>query len=303
MIKKIILNLVIVAFVVFILDFAIGRTLRHFYFKETSGFLFRTTYAMETTKADIIIFGASRANHHYVPEVFEDSLKMTFYNTGRDGNGILYQTAILKSILKRYTPKLIIVDLTGDFKKNENTFNSLSSLLPYYRTNEEIRKIICLRSSVERIKLISEIYPFNSQILSITIGNLEVNKKRYSDNKGYIPLHNEWHAEIDSIHNNEMYLVDSSKLTFFREFLSIAKKSDAKVVVIYSPIFQKFKKSQEIDICDDVCTDENVPFWDFSKDTMFLNNKHLFQDPGHLNHNGAEKFSYLVVDKIRHEIY
>ena len=43
---------------------------------------------MELTKADLLVFGSSRANHHYVPEVFEDSLKLTFYNTGKDGSGI-----------------------------------------------------------------------------------------------------------------------------------------------------------------------------------------------------------------------
>ena len=110
MIKKIILNIIIVIGALFILDFGIGRTLRYFYFKETSGLHFRTTYAMEKTEADILIFGSSRANHHYVPEVFEDSLKMKFYNTGRDANGVFFQSAVLKSVLKRYKPKIIIYD-------------------------------------------------------------------------------------------------------------------------------------------------------------------------------------------------
>ena len=110
MIKKVILNIALVLSVVFILDFTIGKTLRYYYFKESSGTHFRTTYAIEKTNADILIFGSSRANHHYVPAIFEDSLKMKFYNTGRDGNGIFFQLAVLKSILKRYTPKIIIFD-------------------------------------------------------------------------------------------------------------------------------------------------------------------------------------------------
>jgi len=36
MIKKIVFNIAIVFLVVFVLDFAIGRTLQHFYFKEKS---------------------------------------------------------------------------------------------------------------------------------------------------------------------------------------------------------------------------------------------------------------------------
>lgn len=299
LIKKLTLNIAIVVFIVFVFDFAIGRTLRYFYFKETSGIHFRTTYAMETTKTDLLVFGSSRANHHYVPKVFEDSLKMTFYNTGRDGNGIFFQTAILKSILKRYIPKVIILDYAGDFVKGAEAYDRMNSLLPYYRTHKEIRNIIELKSPFERIKLISEVYPFNSQILTISIGNLEINKKRKYDNRGYVPLYGEWQRKIDSIVTFTAYVVDSNKLTALREFLNIAKKSGAKVFVIYSPVFQKFNRRQEIDICRDACAFENVPLWDFSKDTLFLDNKHLFQDVDHLNYNGAVIFSNMVTKRIK----
>ena len=306
--KKIIFNIAIVIAVVFVFDFGIGKALRYFYFKETAGLHFRTTYSMETTDADILVFGSSRANHHYVPEVFENSLKMSFYNTGRDANGIFFQTAVLISVLKRYTPKVIILDYAGGFKKGDDAYDKLSSLLPYYRTHKEIRNIIELKSKFERIKLISEIYPFNSQILTIAIGNLEINKKRRPDDKGYVPLYKEWNTKIDSIETFKGYsrdsdnLIDSNKLIAFRTFVNIAKKSGANVFVVYSPVFRKFNKSEEIDICNDVCFYENVTFLDFSKDTLFLNNNHLFQDVGHLNHNGALIFSKLIVDKIKQSI-
>lgn len=298
-IKKIIINLVVVAVVVIGLDFAIGKALRHYYFKETSGFHFRTTYAMETTEADVLVFGSSRASHNYVPEVFEDSLGMTFYNTGRDGNGIIFQTTVLKSVLKRYTPKLIILDYYGDFKEEVNAYDRLSSLLPYYRTHEEVRKIVELRSRFEKIKLISEIYPFNSEILSIGIGNLEINKKRFPENKGYIPLYKEWQTKIDSVSTYQMYSVDSAKYLALKEFINIVKNSATKIVVIYSPIFRKFVKNQEIEICNDICIAEDVPFWDFSKDTLFLNNRHLFQDVQHLNQEGAIIFSDILVTRLK----
>jgi hypothetical protein len=301
-IRKLIFNIAIVAGLVFLLDFAIGRTLRHFYFKETSGFHFRTTYSMETAEADVLIFGSSSANHHYVPEVFEDSLKMTFYNTGRDGNGVLYQTAILKSIIKRYTPKIIILDFAGGFEKGDDIYDRMSSLLPYYRTHGEIRKIIELKSPFEKIKLLSELYPFNSQILSIAIGNMEINKTRNPDNKGFVALHGIWNAKIDSIANSTPYEVDSIQVLALREFLNIAKNSGAKVYLIHSPMFQKFNKSQEIDILRDIAAFDSIPFWDFSKDTAFLNDNQLFRNQRHLNQEGAIKFSNVVVDKIKHDL-
>jgi len=301
MIKKLILNISIVAVVVFVLDFAIGRTLRYFYFKETSGQHFRTTCSMETTEADLLVFGSSRANHHYVPEIFEDSLKTTFYNAGRDGNGILFQTAVLKSVLTRYFPKVIILD-AGGFNKEKDNYDRLSSLLPYYRTHKEIRSIIELKSPFEKIKLLSQIYPFNSQIIAIATGNLDFFARSKPDNKGYVALHGEWPAEISYNDAYSAYEVDANKIFALREFINIAKKSGAKIFVIYSPVFLKFKKNLDIEVGNDVCSFENVPYWDFSRDTQFLSNRHLFQDRSHLNHKGATIFSKLIVTKIKQGI-
>jgi hypothetical protein len=301
MLKKLVLNILMVAAVVFLLDFAIGRTLRHFYFKERSGVHYRTTYAIDSTTADFLIFGASRATHHYVPGVFEDSLKQTYYNTGKDGTGMIYQIALLESILKRHIPKEIVLDFSGDFKKDPGEYDKLSALLPYYNTHEQIKPIVELRSPFEKIKLLSQIYPYNSQPLTIAVGNLEINKTRGVDNKGYIPLYNQWPNKIDSVNNHSIYPVDSVKVNVFRTFITKARNAGIRVFVIYSPVFGKFNLTQEINICSKVCAEENIPFWDFSNDPLFLNDVSLFQDEIHLNNKGAELFSKIVAAKIIQE--
>jgi hypothetical protein len=299
--KKIFLNLTIIAIIVFVLDFAIGKTLRYFYFKQTSGYQYRTTYAFDETKADILIFGSSRANHHYVPGIFEDSLKMTFYNTGRDGNGTVFETAILRSVLKRYTPKIVVFDFYGDFKKDADPYDWVPSLLPYYRTHKEIRDLILKKNPLEKIKLISEIYPFNSQILSIGIGNLKINQSRNTDDKGYVPLYTVWQYEKDSVEDNIPYDVDHDKVIAFQELIRLAKKSGTRVFVVFSPLYKKFNTIQELDICRDICLTENIPFYDLSKDSLFTDNK-IFRDDEHLNHTGALLFSGIITHKISQHI-
>ncbi len=292
--------MLIVVTVVFILDFSIGRTLRHFYFKETSGLHYRSTFSMDSTMAEVLIFGASRANHHYVPEVFEDSLKATFYNTGRDGNGIFYELALLTSILKRYTPKLIIIENPGQFFKIQNEFDKITSLLPYYRTNKEIRQNILEESPRENIKLISEIYPFNSQALTIFIGNTESNKIRMYDNKGYVPLYGVWPNELDSAKGGFIFERDAKKINAFRKFITTARDLGIKIFTVSSPVFEKFSINQGIDVGKEVCAAEKVPFLDFSKDSFFLKDRTLFRDIIHLNNEGATVFSKILVSRIKH---
>jgi hypothetical protein len=255
---------------------------------------------MDSTEAEILIIGSSRANHHYVPSIFEDSLKASFYNAGRDGNGTFYQLALLKTILKRYTPKIIVFDYSSVFIKGAEEYDQMASLLPYYRTHKEIRALLELRSPFEKIKLVSEIYPFNSQLLTIVVGNLEMNKKRVGDNKGYVPLHQQWNFSIDSAEDLKHMEFDTVKVNAFKECLTISQKVGAKIFVICSPIFQKYKINQQIDMCRQICKEKSIPFWDFSKDPFFLTNQQLFQDKLHLNDNGAKIFSKVLVCKIKH---
>jgi len=174
---------------VFILDFSIGYLLRYLYFNQKSGLQYRTTYSLEKTNQDIIILGPSTANHHYIPTIIEDSLNMTCYNTGRDGNGLLYNLAVQNAILKRYKPKLFIVDIRPSLlSDNFNDLERLSSLLPYYENHIEIREIVRKRSTFEDLKLISRIYPFNSSLLIIISNNLNHKKNSKIDYNGYIPL-------------------------------------------------------------------------------------------------------------------
>lgn len=299
MIRKIILNIALVLLVVFVLDKALGSTLRYFYFRESSGLHYRTTYSMDSTSEDILIFGSSRANHHYVPEVFADSLHMRFYNTGRDGNGIFYQVALLRSILARYTPKLVILDYAGSFEQGQHEYDKISSLLPYYQSHPEIRSVIEKKGPWEKYKLMSGIYPFNSQVLTIAMGNMERNRSRNPDNKGYIELHTERPVYKDVYTDTLFGETDPVKVDALREFVQLARDAGTRILVIYSPLYQQLARYPEVDICSKICAEEKVPFLDFSRDSFFLNHGELFFDPVHLNHEGALIHSRRVVSYIK----
>src|SRR5689334_2310832 len=96
--------------ILFVLDYVCGAVLHYFYFRQSSGWNYRTTYSMEKTTDSLLIFGSSRAVQQYHPEVLEKRLNLSYYNCGRDGNFMLYNYAVLRSVLKRHSPKMIIFD-------------------------------------------------------------------------------------------------------------------------------------------------------------------------------------------------
>lgn len=281
------------------LDLIIGTTLHYFYFKQVAGAAYRTTYSMDSTKADILVFGSSRANHHYVPEVFEDSLKMSFYNTGKDGNRLLYNYAIYNSILKRHTPKLIILDIGFDeLYYNPDEYNRLSTLLPYYKENSEIRNIVDKRSPFEKLKLLSSIYPYNSILLSIAIGTLELNKKRKADIKGYVSLkESNTNISFDELFIKEQP-IDSFKVIALEAIAKTCYLKKIPLYIIQSPIYAKVKHTLSTDVCKQIAQKFNAKYFDFSEDMFFIEASGYFFDKSHLNDKGARVFSRRLLKKL-----
>jgi hypothetical protein len=297
-------NLVFLFLIVFLFDRAGGAILRHFYFSQTSGLGYRTTYSIDSTNADILVFGSSRANHHYVPEVFEDSLKMSFYNTGRDGNFLLYNYAIFKAILTRHSPKIIIMDINPDeLYFNQESYDRLSSLLPYYKNHPEIRDIVELRSPFEKYKLLSVIYPFNSGLLTIGVGNLEFNKSRKGDRKGYVPLYNQMNDTVLVAANQENKTgIDSAKVEIIKKIAIACKAKDIKLYFVQSPMFVKNIQIHSYRVLKETIEPYHAETIDLSADSLFLNNPSYFQDRGHLNNEGATVFSGIIVRSIKSQM-
>ncbi|HPS63532.1 MAG TPA: hypothetical protein PLK82_10755 [Bacteroidales bacterium] len=292
-------KLALILFILVICDQGIGALLRHFYFTQKSGLLYRTTYAIDSTRADILVFGSSRANHHYVPQVFEDSLKLRFYNTGRDGNFILYNYAVFKAIVSRYSPRIILFDLDpSELSRDETSYERLSSLLPYCRDHWQVRDVAALKSPFEKLKLISATYPYNSLLLTVVIGNLEMNRNRKSDDNGYVPLFPEMKREQPETLESEQAPLDSSKVNALNSIVRICRIKNIRLVLVRSPVFCYCLDDAGNLLISKICSENHIEYLNLSPPTGPLSNPGLFADANHLNDRGAHAFSKIVAHQL-----
>jgi len=286
--------------VLFVLDFVIGSTLEYFYFKQQSGADYRATYVMEEAKEELLIMGSSRALHHYQAEIMERKLGLTTYNAGRNGNPILYHLALLKSVLKRHKPKQIILDINiNEFKEMKDSYDILSMLLPYYKTHPEVRPIIHHKSEFERLKLLSKIYPYNSLMFTIAVGNLDFNKKRRDVFKGYMPLVNTWYKKIEVEKKQENYVIDSVKVNALKTFIADCKRNNIELILVFSPYYKIFEETNNsIVLAKQIAKQNNIRFIDFTNDKRFNSNISYFADYTHLNDEGAIYFTDIFIDSL-----
>ena len=149
-------------------DWAVGSWSEKMYHKSKYGIYHRQLYCLEQSNDETLIMGSSRAAHHYVPQIFEDSLGMSCYNAGSDGQCIYYHYTLLASMLERGArPKAIIyevMDLDAVVSKSE-TFTldaAIERLTAHYGEFSVINDLFKHKDWKEKIKLMSHTFKYNS---------------------------------------------------------------------------------------------------------------------------------------------
>ncbi len=279
-----------------LLDFGLGKIFGYLTVHATGGYTKRDNFISDEVDANILIFGSSRAAHHYVPSILSDSLDMSCYNCGLDGNGIIYGYGKLKTITARYYPKIVILDIqpTFDLFTNDNC-KYLAPLRPYYQY-PGVDSLFWDINPSERWKMMSNSYRFNSKFLSILMDNLS--DRAISSDNGYMPLYDTmtYEPSKSTAKKNE---TDPVKIRYFEQFICEVKRHSALFVFI-SPEYGS--NADWPDIVEDICAKYSIPYYNYLSDKRFANNKTYFADSSHLNDNGARAYTEIVAADIKMQI-
>lgn len=247
---------------------------------------------------DILIMGSSRAHHHYVPQIFEDSLGMSCYNAGVDGNGIILMTGIYRMITQRYRPKLIIYDVEKafdlyEYKADNNCTRYLAAQKPFYN-QLGIGRIFKDVSREEYYKTFSGLCRYNSVSIPLFIDYLTF---RPMDIKGYSPMNGKIIEEPKRKERTEDPIIDSLKLQYMRDFIKDISENNIPLMIVVSPKYGAVDSRDFVPI-KEICNAYHVPFVDFYADQEFLSHKEWFKEPMHLNDEGAMVFSQQLISYI-----
>lgn len=297
--------------VVFAVDFIIGYGLNKLYFNLKQGQFGQNTYALDYANPDILIFGSSRALHHYSSEILSKKIGGTIYNAGRDGQFLPYYCAAQDVILERKIPKIIILDVNiWELGPNEQKYMKLAQLLPYVEEHPILRKYTSEISEFENLKLISKTYPYNSTLLISIYDNIFSNKLP-EDDRGFTPLvRTVQKKEFENYKTNQQTYnekralqqinIDPKAINYYKQFLQKTKDLNIKTYVIISPTILKEPNSEEKSLLQIIAKDyENVNFLDYTSDVNYNNQYNLFADEFHLNDLGANKFSNELAELIK----
>lgn len=306
--SKLIIKTALLAVVLILSDRTIGTWLEHLFYKQTHGDDYTTLYALEKAKDDILVFGTSRASHHYNATIISEETGMTCFNAGRDEMEIPYTEALLNAIVPHHRPKMVILDigpleLSGDKQVVYERIGA--ALMPFNAKYKAFDSVIAKASKLELWKTkLSKIYPYNSKIGS-AFQNSYTNIGHHSE-QGYEPLY----KTIDTTVYKKSIWKDMDKnlpvhpdyLVTLDNIIATAKANNIKLVIVISPFYfyNDFSKLDSYNSLKQIAAQHpEVTLLDFTNDPQFTGQPLLFNDDVHLNDSGAAIYTRKVVEQLR----
>lgn len=294
--KKFLLKVLFFFTCVVVMDFVLGCAFSWFRCHAKGGSTANCEYIANQSKDDVIILGSSRAAHHYIPQIIVDSLGISCYNCGEEGNGIILAYGRYKMLTERYMPKIILYEITPDYDylAREDNAKFLGYLRQYYSKK-------CIRDLFDdfddqwsNLKMCSKMYQNTQKLLPNIIDNII-----YRDNrKGYAPLYGKIDVNKTKPAVDRPFEIDTLKLSYIEQLIKDAQKNEISLLFMISPRYNENEDLSKYEPVLLLCQKYNVPFLNFKNYKPIALNPEYFQDIGHMNSKGAEAYTNMLVREV-----
>lgn len=259
-------------------------------------------------KADLAVYGSSRAWVHFNPEIVENKTGLNTYNFGVDGQNFAIQYLRHHEYFENnLKPKLIVFSLdVFTFEKKDKLYNS-DQFLPYmFQHSRYFNTLI----ETENFNLYDFILPSVRYFGKYELLYKLAKSNAYSKfrKKGFRGNKSRWvENQHRALENDSKYTVkiDVNLINKFKENIRELKNQGINVIFVYTPEYvknQDFVQNRDkiFEIFQAISKAEKIPFWDYSKDSISFE-KQLFYNSEHLNDFGAAIFSKKFSnDLLRH---
>ena len=242
-------------------------------------------------QADVIVLGSSRARHHYSTRMIAASLGMTCYNAGIDGHDMLYAYVVFRSMVERHCPRVVILDVCNNQVNGRWKQNSLSDYKCLYGMNRWATQMVDEQEDLLlTVKMQSNMYRLNGVWAWLASSFF----RRHDANNGYVPLEGIVGHPKDVVF--EGFSADEQEVNCVKEMADICR---AKGIVFYMAITPSYEIDEGLSRWfNGFLENHDVKGCDYTLDGRFRHHRELFKDQGHLNRQGAEKYTSVIVSQI-----
>lgn len=294
--KKFLVRFFVFCALVIAIDQIGGRALLAMYAKAKKDYPEKFRHVIYEGEEDVMIYGSSRAFRHYNPTIISEETGLTAFNAGNQGNGALFAYGLYLASRKHHIPKVAIIDIYYEYDLMPLHANTrfIDLLKPYYGDYPDLQEYFKRIDPWTSLTMNSMLYRTNSQLFTI----LKSQRGESNFNKGFepLPVPPQTVDENLTIPNLD-FTTDSSKIHIIEDMIELMKKDGVQVVLTFSPVWHDFKHFPFRDTIATIAQKHQVEYWDFTTNEGLTAKD--FHDLGHLNSEGADRFSRMVGQRLK----
>ena len=265
---------------------------------------------------DIAIFGTSRAEFQYNPEIIRENTGLKTYNFGLSGTEYTALKIRWEAYIHRNkTPKIVILDLdVNSLKKTHELFNKYQ-YLPYFNS-KEYQKFAKINDSNYYLEKLIPLYKYRGYEIKIYKQLLALHNTSYCLDgvNGYIEHDIKWIKrdyqrlktllEKDKKRINYDYSIFNEGLTQINSIIEDCNQKNIKLFFVWSPSYYESQlyeleyRSYIKTSLEKISNNNNIPFIDYSNDSICLNRDN-FYNSSHLNKKGATLFTLKLTKDFK----
>ncbi len=300
--KKLGIRLVVLLLILAVVDQSLGKLLDVIRDHAPDGRYQKAAYSLNACNEAVVILGSSRGESNYAPFLIEDSLGMSTWNASRGGQGLSYFRCMEVGILKRYTPKWLILNIEADILEYPPLNEHAGFLRPFYNKHPEIRPILNEISWSEPLLMQSRLYAYNSSFYYLMRPYLIEGLDGKSSDKGWKPLEGILDYNLDKVTDiiDTQGPLNQDAVNGFEDFVQKILATDCQLILVISPNYgEQVKQTSSLQYLQTFARENKVPLFDFSADQYLTTHPEMFNDVQHLNRQGAIYFTNALIQKLR----
>jgi hypothetical protein len=296
--KKFLSRVIVIIAITLIADRVLSYVTGIFYKTTTTTDEYKINEVTYHMTAPVIFMGSSMSHHNYVPSIISDTLKTDVYNAGLWGmRNIYFQYGLLSNILKRYTPKTIFLELHPiDFLQTPfSTVETVSRLTPFINYSEGCDEVLKKGKLYYKCKA-SNLYRYNSEFANIVVGN--ITNLTPAALKGFKPLIGQL-TDVNVKPEQFPYAVDKDKIHYIQAFIDMCKKKKITLVFLTSPMYAIEQNTTLFNVPDSLAKQNKIAYINNYNLSGITGHREYYYDFGHLNEEGAKKYSSFIAPELK----
>lgn len=298
--KKCLIWFGIVVVVIFILDVLFGKMFKAYMDRyRLAGDYEMVDHLLKSADEDIVVLGSSVALNGINTKTLEDSLGVTAYNGGANGQMFPYYLTILKAVLEQKPPRKIVLGMIPSNLSDTGIGGRYNFLAPYYGAGiGDIDSRLHGGDELERVFLQSNFYRLNRIWFRILLYNF-VTAGIQGEN-GFIakPVPPEYPERLKWEEDEEM---SEERRAEFEEFVNLCRDNGVELTVVFAPrcVDRGIGTHKVADRVRELSEKYGFRFYDDTFLPPFDEVDSLFYDDRHVNINGSAIYTDSIINRLR----